>query len=188
MKATGKSGGLLGREKTAFVMVDVQEKLLPAMHDRARLLKNASFMLQSAGIMGVPVIATEQYPKGLGGTVKALQLPPGARHPAEKMHFSCFCSPEFERRLRETGAKAVVIFGIEAHVCVLQTALDALDRGYDVRVVADAVSSRTAENKALALERMRQSGILVESTEMVLFQMLQKAGTDEFRKVSALVK
>jgi nicotinamidase-related amidase len=104
------------------------------------------------------------------------------------MHFSCFGSPEFERRLKGTGADCLVIFGIEAHVCVLQTALDALKRGYSVRVAADAVSSRTAENKALAIERMRQSGILVESAEMVLFQLLQKAGTDEFRKVSALIK
>lgn len=103
-------------------------------------------------------------------------------------HFSCFGSEGFVDRMRNLHAESVVLFGVEAHVCMLKTALDAQERGLDVHVVADAMSSRTEENKNLAIERMRQSGIFIVSTEMVLFQLLEKAGTGEFKAISALIK
>jgi nicotinamidase-related amidase len=106
----------------------------------------------------------------------------------EKTEFSCLRNKEFLKKLKNLKVDTIVIFGIEAHVCVLQTALDAVENGYEVHVVADAVSSRTEENRSIGLERMRQAGAFIDSTEIVLFQLLEKAGTPEFREISMLIR
>ena len=182
-----KNLGILGKEGTVFIMVDIQEKFLPVIHDMKKVIGNSGRLVHASEILGIPLIVTEQYPKGLGKTLKEIRLPHGMR-PIEKTEFSCFGNGEFRRAAKALNAKALVIFGIEAHVCVLQTVLDALSLGYQVHVVADAISSRTEENKNIAMRRMRHAGAFIASTEMVLFQLLGKAGTEEFRKVSALVK
>ena len=179
--------GIIEKEKTVFVLVDAQEKLVPVMSDAEKIIKNINILVKASKILNVSLIVTEQYPKGLGKTVDKIILPE-KKYLIEKMHFSCFGSDEFVKKMKELGSRSIVLFGIEAHVCILKTALDGLKSDFQVHVVADAVSSRTEENKNLAFERMKQSGAFVSSTEMILFQLIDKAGTDEFRELSRLIK
>ncbi|MCD6495776.1 MAG: hydrolase [Candidatus Aenigmarchaeota archaeon] len=172
------------RKRTVFVMIDMQDKFVPAIDDIRNVISNAKILAESAGILGIPLLATEQYPKGLGHTVAELK----PENVTEKTEFSCLANAGFAEKLEKLKPKDLVLFGIEAHVCVLQTALDALEMGYRVHVVSDAVSSRKQHDRDRALERMGQSGAFTVTTEMILFQLLEKAGTEEFRKISALVK
>ena len=181
------SPGIISREKTVFVLVDIQEKFIPVVHNIDQVISNTNILIRASEILNIPLIVTEQYPKGLGMTWREINLPD---NPVlfEKIHFSCFGCDEFSKKIEEMGAESIVLFGIETHVCVLQTALDALKNNITVYLVSDAVSSRTPENKSIAIERMRQSGIFIVSTEMILFQLLERAGTGEFRLISDLVK
>lgn len=179
--------GMIERNRTAFIMVDMQERLLSAMHDGAGITANVNKLVESAKILGIPLIVTEQYPKGLGGTSGKVALPQGVI-PIEKISFSCFGSDDFIERLHHLKRDTLVIFGTEAHICVLKTALDAKKAGFGAHVVADAVSSRKAQDCSAGIERMRQSGVFIATTEMVLFQLMDKAGSEEFKAVSALIK
>lgn len=181
------SVGKLNLETTVFVLVDVQDAFKPVIYEFDRVVENSNKLLKGAEILGVKVIATEQYPKGLGKTVKEIYLPKGVE-PIPKVCFSCLGSSEFMARLEKTKAKSVVLFGIEAHICLLKTALDALEKGFEVHVVEDAISSRTKKNNKIGLERMKQAGAFIASTEMVLFQLMEKAGSEEFKEISKLVK
>ena len=179
--------GKVDRAKTAFLLVDIQERFMPVIHRMDMVVENANRIVRASSILDIPLLVTEQYPKGLGKTVDAVGLPPDAPK-IEKTEFSCFGNEGFVRRLKALDADTLAIFGIEAHVCVLKTVLDALQEGYNVHVIADAVSSRTQENRETAMERMRQAGAFIASTEMILFQLMDRAGTDEFREISRLVK
>ncbi|MCI0503485.1 hydrolase [Candidatus Micrarchaeota archaeon] len=179
--------GMIDRNRTAFVMVDMQDRLISAMHDGALIVANANRLVESAKILGIPLIVTEQYPKGLGGTSGKIALPQDVA-PIEKVSFSCFGSDDFNERLHHLKRDTLVIFGTEAHICVLKTALDARKAGFGTHVVADAVSSRKAIDCIAGIERMRQSGVFIATTEMVLFQLMDRAGSEEFRAVSALIK
>jgi nicotinamidase-related amidase len=173
------------REHAALVVVDMQERLMAAMPSVATLTLNAQRLIRGFQVLARPVLVTEQYPKGLGPTVPSIaRLVPGPR-PA-KLSFSCFGCPEFVAAVEPH--QDLVLCGIETHVCVLLTALDALDAGRRVFVAADAVCSRTSANRDLALDQMRAAGVVVTSTESLLFALLGAAGTDEFRQISALVK
>jgi nicotinamidase-related amidase len=180
---------LVQRDNACLLIVDVQARLLPAMADRDEVVKNAAVLLKAAARLDIPVIASEQYPKGLGPTVPeiARSLPAGATV-IEKMSFSCLADETFARRLRELGRTQVVVAGIEAHVCVLQTAEQLIASGHDVFVVADATSSRTPASHDLAMARLARAGCTIVSTEMVVFEWMQVAGTPEFRELSALIK
>jgi len=176
--------GLLHPRQSTLVVVDVQERLMPVISEAERVFANVNRLLEGAALLGVNTLVTEQYPKGLGHTCREIVL---KEQPVlEKMSFSCLLDEAFLQHL-PAGHK-LVLCGVEAHICVLKTALDALERGREVHVVADAVSSRTPENHRLALERLRQSGAFIASTEMVLFQWLDYAGTDAFRTISKLIK
>ncbi len=179
--------GLLEKNKTALLVVDVQERLMPVIHENEKMFASVNKLLRGAEILNLSTIITEQYPKGLGNTCKEIQLP---ENPViiEKVCFSCMLSEPVSDELKLTNKKSLIICGAEAHICVLKTALDALKQGYDVHVVADAVSSRTPENKQLALERMRQAGAFITSVEMILFMLINQAGTDEFKAISKLIK
>jgi nicotinamidase-related amidase len=179
---------LMERDKSCLLIVDVQGKLLSAMEGPEGVVGNCAILLRAAARLGIPILASEQYPKGLGPTVAELArlIPAGAV--VEKTAFSCADVPEYVERLRDLGRGQTIITGIEAHVCVLETALGLRDRGYSPFVVADGVSSRTAENKAAAIGRLRDAGVEVVTTEMVLFEWLGRAGTPEFKELSALVK
>ena len=177
----------LDRSKACVLLVDVQEKLIPVMWNFAPVEKYCKAMILAAREMGMPVLATEQYPKGLGATLPSLREALGAA-PLVKMVFSCGADPEFAKALEATGRKQVVLVGIEAHVCVFQTARDLLERGYEVFVCADAVTSRFEEHRRVALEQMRDMGAVVTSAETCIFDLLHACGTPEFKRVSPLVR
>ncbi len=176
------------RAQAGLVVVDIQERLLPAMHDWERLLQNAIRLVKGAGVLGLPVLATEQYPKGIGRTVPELAGAVPGFIPLEKISFSCCGARSFVPSLASKNVREVILCGIEAHVCVCQTALDLLDKGFGVFVVADAISSRTAENRQFGIERMRDAGAAIVSTEMILFELLGEAGTDPFKDILGLIK
>lgn len=183
----------LEREHTLLLVVDIQERLAAAMNPAGleRLLHNTDILLSGALRLGLPVLATEQYPKGLGPTVPALRERLQAAEVAliEKLTFSCLGAPEVEARLDALEEHdTVILVGVEAHVCVYQTALELLARGLRVHVPADAVLSRTESNLATGLRLCERAGAVVTSTETVLFQLLGRAGTDEFKELSKLVK
>ena len=177
----------LKRDRAVLAVIDVQEKLAAVMQDRKRLETNIERLIHGAAILGVPVLHTEQYPQGLGPTTPKLAAALTER-PIQKMCFSGYACEEFGQWIHSLGRRQVLLAGIEAHVCVYQTALDLLQNDYEVHLVVDAVSSRTAANKQLAIERMREEGAKLTSTEMALFELTERAGTDEFRAISRLIR
>lgn len=181
----------LGREHTALVLIDMQERLFPAMDSehREEVMRNLKVLAATARRLQLPTLVTEQYPKGLGHTLPEMKeaLPPGLE-PIEKVAFSCWGVETFRSRLTASGARQILLGGIEAHVCVLMSALDLLAAGYGVHVVADAVTSRTQANWRLAMAHLRQAGAVVTTTETALFQLLRQADTDEFRELARLIR
>jgi nicotinamidase-related amidase len=175
---------VLDRERAALVVVDVQEAFRQAVGEFDTVAANAGVLAQGARTLGLPIVVTEQYPKGLGETVPevAAHLDGVARHP--KTVFSAARAEGFDLG----GRDQALVCGIEAHVCVQQTVQDLLDTGVEVHVAADATSSRTALNRRLGLEKMERSGAWVTSTEMALFELVGEAGTPEFKTIQALVK
>ena len=174
---------LLHVETSALLIVDVQLRLLPAIHDGARVMQNCAWLLRLAQELGVPTGISEQNPAGLGPTVDALRDLVAAEHIVAKMHFSCVAEGRFAQ-LPGSAREQIVVAGTEAHVCVLHTCLDLLAHGKQVFVVADAVGSRNPQDRELALARLRQNGAQVVSREMVAFEWLRRAGTDLFRRIS----
>lgn len=179
----------LDRTRAAVCIIDVQEKLLPVMSRRDSLVPNLQKLIAGAAALSVPVIVTEQYVKGLGSTVAPLRDTLGELYqPIEKNCFSSFGCDAFRDRIERLERKQVVLAGIETHVCVHQTAIDLLDHGYEVHLVADAVSSRTDESREIAVRRLTSEGAKLTSVEMALFEMTVTSGTDEFRAISKIVK
>lgn len=181
----------LDRERTALLVIDVQERLFPAMDadHREEVMRNIKVLTAAARRLNLGTLVTEQYPKGLGHTLQELKdaLPAGMQ-PVEKIAFSCLEVDAFRSRLAATGARQLLLAGIEAHVCVLMSALDLLAEGYAVHIVADAVTSRTQANWRLAMAQLRQAGAVVTTTETVLFQLLRQADTDDFRELARLIR
>ncbi len=179
---------LLDVGRSCLVVVDIQERLLPAMQGAEALVRNARILMETARMLDVPMLASEQYPEGLGATTAdvAELFSPGCV--AEKIHFSCMADTDFTARLAALDRPQCVVCGIEAHVCVLQTCAGMLKAGYEVFVVADATSSRTPENHRLGMERLRAMGVQVVATEMVCFEWLHRSDAEAFRAVSKLVK
>jgi nicotinamidase-related amidase len=175
---------LLDRGRAALVVVDVQEAFRPAVLDFDRVAAGAATLVRSARILDLPVIVTQQYPKGLGATVPELAEHLDGIEPLDKVCFSAAAADGFDLQ----GRDQALICGIESHVCVSQTAHDLLDRGVQVHVARDAVTSRSEENRELGLHKMEGSGAIVTSVETALFELLGAAGTDEFKQVQALVK
>ena len=183
-----KQSHRLSRTRAGLVVVDVQERLLPAIFERERVLQNSLRLIQGARILQVPIFPTEQYRKGLGPTVPEVAAAIPGFAPLEKVAFSACSATGFIPALKRKKVSDAILCGIEAHVCVSQTCLDLLGQGFRVFVAADAVSSRTAENCRIGLDRMRAAGAVIVSTEMVLFELLEQAGTAEFKQILALVK
>jgi nicotinamidase-related amidase len=175
---------LLDAAKSCLLLVDVQEKLLPVIHEYQQLIDNCRWMLEVANLLNVPILAFEQYPKGLGPTAAALReiLPPEAF--TSKLHFSCAAEAPCLQKINALQRQQTVLIGIETHVCVLQTAISLKMQNKDVFVVADAVSNRDPKEAKLAFERMRHVGIHIISKEMALFEWARQAGTAEFKKLS----
>ena len=187
--ADGRHPALLRREETGLIVVDVQEAFRPVIDRFDEVVANCGLLAEGFGVLGRPVLVSEQYPKGLGHTVPELaeRLPEGARV-VEKVRFSACGVDAFEEALAAAGCRSWVVAGIETHVCVNQTVHDLLQRGFAAQVAADAVSSRTARNAALGLEKMTAAGAGTTSAEMALFEMLEQAGSDEFKQISRLVR
>ena len=180
---------MLDRNDAVLVVIDVQEKLCQAMDEKilAALTKRISILQTAAQELQIPQLVTEQYVKGLGATIAGLKE--GLSTPAiEKMTFSCCGEPAFPEALQKHGRKQIIVTGMETHVCVLQTVLQLLEAGYIVHVVADAVMSRKKENWQIGLAMAQQAGAVITSTETALFQLLRVAGSEEFKKISKLVR
>ncbi|MEH8020512.1 hydrolase [Rheinheimera metallidurans] len=175
---------LLQAEQALVLVIDIQQKLAPAIFETKEVEQAAAWVLQIAVQLDVPIWATEQYPQGLGSTLLSIAELVPETQVLEKMHFSALKEPHIVSALASTGRKQIVILGTEAHVCVLQSVLDLLALGYQVFVVVEAVGSRTIENKQLALNRMAQCGAQIISKEMLAFEWLQRCGTDTFRQIS----
>jgi len=185
MDKTACDPGLIDREDCILVVIDVQEKLMPAIHDRERVVANTATLVKFCGICGIPVVFTEQLK--LGATLGQVRDVAGDFVAVEKTHFNCFLNDRFTGAVAKTGRRTLVMTGVESHICVAQTAIPAVPQ-WRVHVISDAVSSRSPENKVIALQRMRDAGAIISSTEMFIYEILVKAGTDEFKAVLPLVK
>jgi len=171
-----------------LLVIDPQEKLVRMIHNREEVVETIRRLLRFASIFSLPVVLTEHYPQGLGYTVEEVKEALPAYRPVVKRVFSCFGVPEFEEALRETGRKRLLVCGIETHICVCQTVLDALHRGYLVQVVADGVGTRRPEDHVTALERLRGAGATVTTSEALIYEITCRADGEEFKKVLDLVK
>jgi nicotinamidase-related amidase len=180
------------REDAVLIVVDVQERLVPAIHPELyeRSLKNMKIVIEAAATLGLPILLTEQYPKGLGKTVpevaKALEGLPHQR--IEKVTFSCARDEGFLTALSGKGRRQALLAGMETHVCVYQTSVDLINAGYEVFVLDDAVSSRFLHNYQSGLAALRDAGAVVVSTETAVFQLMKVAATPEFKKISSLIR
>jgi len=181
---------LLHADTSCLIVIDMQERLVPAMQAPARTIRNARILITAAQELAVPVLLTEQYPKGLGATVPELAKAAAAAHAAilPKMHFSCMEDQDFATAFAATGRKQAVIAGMEAHICVMQTAISLMDQSYEVFVVTDATSSRTLESEKACLDRLQACGAGIVTTEMVVFEWLGRAGTPAFKALLPLIK
>ena len=179
---------LIQRDQSLLLVVDIQEKLAPAIHDGETAVRNNVRLLTAARQLGVPGFVSEQYVRGLGGSLAEIRAAAVDARFFEKMHFSCTREPGVLEMLHAQGRRQVILTGMETHVCVLQTAFGLLEAGFQVFLVGDAASSRTAANRAAALTRLGAAGASIVTTEMVLFEWLDKAGTDEFRALLPLIK
>ncbi|MBK5255636.1 MAG: hydrolase [Vicinamibacteria bacterium] len=171
----------LSPQETLLVVVDMQERLLPAIHEHPRVVAATRLMLRAAKVLDLPVLMTTQYLKGLGPThAEVAELAPSLI-PFDKLTFSCFGSSEFRRALTATKRKTLLLCGVEAHVCVLQTGLDALAAGYSVHLATDATSSRTSANAQLGQRRLERAGSILTSSEMAIYELLGASGSPAFK-------
>ncbi len=176
------------KENTAGLVIDIQERLYPHIYENEAIARNTGILIEGLKVLGVPVLVTQQYTRGLGPTIPGLLESIRDFPLIEKSAFSCCDEPDFIRALDETHKQFVLIAGIESHVCVLQTVIDLLEREYQPVVVEDCVSSRKANDKRLSVRRMRREGAIVTSYESILFELCRFSGTDEFKSISKLVK
>ena len=183
---------LIEADRSILLIVDFQERLMPAIHAGNAAAERAGILIRAASALEIPVEVTEQYPRGLGPTIAPVrELLPATAFIHEKITFPAQRDPAFAQHfanLREVGRDQIIVMGAEAHVCVLQTALDLQAAGFSVFYVADAVGSRAPESRDLAIARARQAGCVVVNSEMVVFEWMERAGTDTFRALSQLIK
>jgi nicotinamidase-related amidase len=179
---------LLRKDDTLLVIVDIQTKLLNVIFEKERVLSSCGKLIRAAKILEIPMIMTEQYPKGMGRTDPEILKLVQDTKAIEKLHFSCCGAEGFNKRIESLGKKQIILMGIETHVCVLQTVHDLLHRGYFVYVPYDAVSSRKESDYKNALDRMRQAGAVIGSMESAVFELLEKAGTPVFKEISKIIK
>jgi len=179
---------MLEISQCSLVVVDVQGKLAQLMADKETLFKNVKILIQAAKILEIPILWCQQVPAALGPTVPEIAELLADSEPIDKACFSCTACEPFNAKLEAGGRKQVLLCGIETHICIYQTAMDLLAKGFGVTVLADAVSSRTVENRQVALTRLAAEGAAIASTEMVLFELLKTAKHPQFRSIAKLVK
>ena len=179
---------MISRSAAVLIVIDIQGNLFQAMQDKENLLVNAVKVIRGAKIFNLPIIVTEQIPEKLGQTIPALARELNGVESIGKEIFSCWGNNHFRGKLESLSRREAIILGIESHVCVYQTAIDLIDNGYGVHVVADAVSSRTRENSDIGLTVMKSAGAQLTCAEMVLFELLRSAGDDKFKEIFKIVK
>jgi nicotinamidase-related amidase len=172
-------------DECILLVVDIQEKLLPPIFNKEQLIRNSQLLIRLAGLLRLPVIATTQYAKGLGGTVPEISSLLDGAAVYDKLEFSCFGSDQFcgEMKSLPAGRNTVLVCGMEAHICVMQTVIGALNRGYLVHVAADAVGSRAESNYQIGLRRMEAAGAVISSTEMMMYELMRASGTPVFKEM-----
>ena len=189
MPATRLHPNLLNAENSLLVVVDMQEPFLRNLHERARVLENVPILMKGCRELRLPFVVTTQYAEKMGDLHPEIRaLMPAMSAPHNKLGFSCCTSAAFVSEVQRSGRKQILLCGVESHICVSQTAHDLIGLGFQVHVVADAVSSRTEANWRIGIDKMRQGGVLLTSVEAALYELLQQAGTPEFRQILSLIK
>ena len=179
---------MFSTNNTALIIIDVQGKLASVMHESEALLKNIEILIQGAKLLNIPIIWMEQYPKGLGPTATQVEQHLTEEEPIAKKIFSACQSERFQKEIVELERHQLLVVGIEAHICVYQTVRELLESKKEVEVVVDAVSSRTCQNKEIAIEKMKALGAGITSVEMILFELMQTADHPKFKEISKLIK
>ena len=179
---------LIRARDSALIVIDMQERLVPAMQAPARTIRNTRLLLQAAAKTGVPALLTEQYPRGLGQTIPEIRKAAGDSPVLPKMHFSCMEDAGFSQAFKSLVRPQAILTGMEAHICVVQTAASLVEEGFEVFVVSDATASRTIESETACLARLSAAGVSIVTTEMVIFEWLGQAGTDAFKEMLPLIK
>ncbi len=179
---------MLSTDSTTLIIIDVQEKLFRVMHNQEALVVNLQKIIKGAQVLEIPLLVTEQNPPALGPTIPELKNLLLHVPTISKLSFSCCGEQKFLNKLSALNGQQLLLAGIEAHICVYQTAVELLEQGYEVQVLADCVSSRTEENKQLGLANMREAGASITSVEIALFELLRRAEGEKFREISKLVK
>jgi len=178
----------ISKDQTAAVIIDIQERLFPHMYNPVDLERNVGILIKGFELLNIPVLVTEQYPKGLGSTIPGVINILEHFRPIEKISFSCCDESRFLNSLNMLNKKYVVLAGIESHVCVLQTVMDLIENGFHPVLVEDCVSSRKENDKKIAVERMRREGAIITTYESLLLELCRVAGTETFKKISSLIK
>ncbi len=176
------------KDDTLALLIDVQERLVPVMDKKEETVAESVRLIEGLKILEVPIMPLRQYPKGLGDYIPEISEALGEHEPSDKLTFSAYDAEELATRVDSYGKKNILIFGMETHICVQQTALDLLAKGYNVMIVTDCVTSRKPESTAIALRRMEAEGALLTTTESILFELLRAAGSESFKKISKLIK
>ncbi|MCP4727707.1 MAG: hydrolase [bacterium] len=179
---------VFSKENTLIVIVDIQDKLADLMYGKDRVIRNVSKLIKVSRILNIPVVVTEQYPQGLGKTVPEIKKLLRTAEPIEKVSFSCGGSEDFLMALEALDRPNIVLTGMETHICVLQTALDLINKGYIVGIVQDAVCSYKENDMGIAMTRMQREGVYQLTTEMIIYEFLEKAGTEEFKALLPVLK
>lgn len=177
----------LDKQETILMVIDIQERLVPVMKVADKVVKNTNILISAAKEFNIPIITTEQYPRGLGNTVPQLKDHIDSNYLFEKTSFTAY-TEDVKLALEKLGRKKVIITGMETHVCVFQTSRDLLAEGYDVFIVSDAVCSRTKENFLNSLNLIKDMGAVISNTETIVFDLLKEAGSPEFKVISKLIK
>lgn len=179
---------MLKTDESAFVLIDVQGKLANLMYKKERLFQNLQILTAGVRELGLPIIWAEQYPEGLGPTIPELREILSDDSPLPKKTFSVCGNPDLMQKIEHSGRREIIVAGIETHVCVYQTVADLIEKGFSVTIVADAISSRTKNNKRIGLRKMLELGARISSVEMLLFELMQTAEHEKFKVISKLVK
>lgn len=178
----------LSKENTVLLVIDVQEKIFNTMHEQTETEANILRLIKGANVLDIPIIWTEQYPKGLGRTIKSVRNALRGHEVLEKITFNCLDETRIRKRIESCSRKQTLICGIETHVCVYQTAVDLMERSFDVHIISDAVMSRKDSNYHIALDKLRDMGVQITSVEMALFELQKVAKGDTFKAISEIIK
>jgi nicotinamidase-related amidase len=179
---------MLNIEDCSLVIIDVQGRLAQIMYEKELLFKNIQVLIKAAKILNIPILWCQQVPESLGPTIPEIAGLLSGIEPINKSSFSCCGDERFNKKINKLNVNQVILSGIETHVCIYQTSIALLQKGFDVNVIADAVSSRTIENKKIALERMAREGCKISSVEMILFELLKTANHPNFKEIARLIK